>query len=139
MTDLIERELELTASPAEVWQALTDPDWLSDVAGRRGRARAAARAARRSFRSATEVTTGWVEEVSPPAADDRGAGRLAFWWAQDDEPASRVELALDRRPRRGPRAAGRRDPARSRCSTSSGSRCPATAAAARSVRRWWRR
>jgi hypothetical protein len=30
MTDLIERELELPASPVEVWQALTDPAWLQD-------------------------------------------------------------------------------------------------------------
>src|ERR1039457_5642738 len=29
MTDRIERELVLPASPGDVWRALTDPDWLS--------------------------------------------------------------------------------------------------------------
>jgi uncharacterized protein YndB with AHSA1/START domain len=33
------------------------------------------------------VRTGWVEDVSAPE-------RLSFWWAVDDEPASRVELKL---------------------------------------------
>ncbi|MGH2888649.1 MAG: hypothetical protein ACRDNJ_03375, partial [Solirubrobacteraceae bacterium] len=36
---------------------------------------------------------GWVEEVTPPAGA-RGEGRLAFWWAEGDEPASRVELTV---------------------------------------------
>lgn len=92
MTDLIERELELPASPVEVWQALTDPAWLQDWLADKvelelwpgGDAR---------FEIAGQVRAGWVEEVTPPAAG-RGAGRLAFWWARDDEPASRVELAL---------------------------------------------
>ena len=29
MTDLIERELSLPASVADVWRAITDPQWLS--------------------------------------------------------------------------------------------------------------
>jgi uncharacterized protein YndB with AHSA1/START domain len=95
MTDLIERQLDLPASPVEVWQALTDPawleSWLADVVLLElwpgGEAQ---------FTVGDRVRTGWVEEVSPPRDDDRdaGAGRLAFWWAQDDEPATRVELAL---------------------------------------------
>jgi uncharacterized protein YndB with AHSA1/START domain len=95
MTDLIERELELPASPAEVWQALTDPAWLSawladEVALELwpgGDAR---------FQIGDRVRTGWVEEVTAPPRDpgDGGAGPLAFWWAEDQEPASRVELAL---------------------------------------------
>jgi uncharacterized protein YndB with AHSA1/START domain len=95
MTELIERELELPASPAEVWQALTDPAWLSawladEVALELwpgGEAR---------FQIGDCVRTGWVEEVTEPGGDqsDGGTGRLAFWWAEDQEPASRVELAL---------------------------------------------
>jgi uncharacterized protein YndB with AHSA1/START domain len=98
MTDRIQRELELGAPPADVWQAVTDPDrladWLADEVLLElwpgGEAQ---------FRIGAEIRTGWVEEVSPPRAgarDDRldGAGRLAFWWAAEGEPASRVELQL---------------------------------------------
>jgi uncharacterized protein YndB with AHSA1/START domain len=93
MTDLVQRELELAASPEETWPALTDPAWLSAwladeveldcVPG--GEAR---------FRLGDEVRDGWVEEVSPPDEDPEGHGRLAFWWARDEEPASRVEIEL---------------------------------------------
>jgi uncharacterized protein YndB with AHSA1/START domain len=98
MTDRIQRELELNALPEAVWQAVTDPDWLADWLADEvllelwpgGEAR---------FRIGAEIRTGWVEEVSPPRAgardDELGeAGRLAFWWAPDGEPASRVELQL---------------------------------------------
>ena len=94
MTDLVARELDLNVSPADAWLALTDPDWLSMwladevsldcVPG--GEAR---------FRFEEEVREGWVEEVSPPGADQDSSGRLAFWWAHDDEPATRVELELE--------------------------------------------
>ncbi len=93
MTDLIEREVEFPASPTEVWQALTDPAWLQAWLADEvelelwpgGDAR---------FAIAGRVREGWVEEVTAPTDDGRRPGRLAFWWAQDDEPASRVELAL---------------------------------------------
>ena len=86
MTDHIERELELPASAVELWEALTDPEWLSSWLADEvtidllpgGDA---------SFRFGDEVKTGWVEEVSAPE-------RLAFWWASDGEPASRVELTI---------------------------------------------
>ncbi len=92
MTDLIEREMDFAASPDEVWAALTDPDWLGSWLADAvelelwpgGEAR---------FSLGDNVRTGWVEEVSAPAGDD-GDGRLAFWWAEDGEPASRVELSL---------------------------------------------
>ena len=89
MTDIIEREIELPAPVQTVWQAVTDPgclkEWLADEVlldlcpG--GEAR---------FVSGDEVRTGWVEEISPPGDERMGSGRLAFWWAVDDEPASRV-------------------------------------------------
>lgn len=100
MTDRIERELELPASPARVWESLTDPEllaeWLADEIVLElwpgGEAR---------FRTGALTRTGWVEEVSPPDPDasDSEAGRLIFWWAPDGEPASRVELALWGTPR----------------------------------------
>jgi uncharacterized protein YndB with AHSA1/START domain len=94
MTDLIKRELELPAAPDEVWRALTDPawleSWLADTVSIElwpgGEA---------LFTFGDRVRAGWVEEVSAPSADgDAGDGRLAFWWAEDDAPASRVELAI---------------------------------------------
>ncbi len=92
MTDLIQRELHLPAAPDDVWRAITDPEWLSgwladqvELELRPG--------GEASFRLGQEVRTGWVEEVTAPCHDG-GSGRLAFWWARDDEPASRVELVL---------------------------------------------
>jgi uncharacterized protein YndB with AHSA1/START domain len=89
VTDIIEREIELQAPVQTVWQAVTDPgclsEWLADEVlldlcpG--GEAR---------FVSGDEVRAGWVEEISPPGDERTGSGRLAFWWAVDDEPASRV-------------------------------------------------
>jgi uncharacterized protein YndB with AHSA1/START domain len=96
MTDRIERELELPSPSDEVWEALTDPErlagWLADEVSFDLRPGGDA-----SFRDGDTVRRGWVEEVSPP---DRpaGVGRLAFWWASDDEPASRVELTLEPAP-----------------------------------------
>jgi uncharacterized protein YndB with AHSA1/START domain len=95
MADLITRELELPAPPDDVWRALTDPgwleSWLADTVSLElwpgGEA---------LFTFGDRVRTGWVEEVSAPPADgeDPGEGRLAFWWAEDEEPASRVELVI---------------------------------------------
>jgi uncharacterized protein YndB with AHSA1/START domain len=97
MTDRIERELELPASPARVWASLTDPEllalWLADEVSLEPWPGGEAR-----FRTGELIRTGWVEEISAPDADgaESEAGRLIFWWAQDGEPASRVELALSR-------------------------------------------
>ncbi len=93
MSDLVQRELELDSSPDVAWTALTDPAWLAAwladeveldcVPG--GEAR---------FTLDGEVREGWVEEASAPHERDDGHGVLTFWWAHDDEPASRVELEL---------------------------------------------
>ena len=96
MSDTIERQIELPATVQTVWQALTDSEWLSEWLADEvwldlrpgGEAR---------FVSGDEVKTGWVEEVSPPGEDDPGSGRLAFWWAVDDEPASRVSFSVTSR------------------------------------------
>ena len=92
MTDRIERELELPAPSEEVWEALTDPErlsgWLADEV--RFDLRPGGDA---TFREGDTVREGWIEEVSPPATS-RQAGS-AFWWATDDEPATRVELTIE--------------------------------------------
>jgi uncharacterized protein YndB with AHSA1/START domain len=82
MADRIERELLIDAPPEDVWEAITGAGWLADevifdlVPG--GDA---------EFRTRDDVKTGWVEDVHAP-------DRLAFWWATDGEPATRVELTL---------------------------------------------
>ena len=94
MTDRIERELSLPASAADVWRAITDPEWLSGwladevelelLPGRRG-----------ELPLGDEVRTGWVEEVSAPGRRARcGHGAAGLLVGRDDEPASRVELVL---------------------------------------------
>ncbi len=83
MSDQIERELVIDASPEEVWDAVVSDGWLAEqvelemVPG--GEA---------TFRSSEQEKGGWVEEAHAPE-------RLVFWWASDDEPATRVELTLD--------------------------------------------
>jgi uncharacterized protein YndB with AHSA1/START domain len=92
MSDMIEREIELPAPVSTVWHALTDPDflseWLADEVWLELRPGGEAR-----FVTGDEVKNGWVEEVSPPG-EDATSGRLAFWWAVDDEPASRVSFSV---------------------------------------------
>jgi uncharacterized protein YndB with AHSA1/START domain len=83
MTDRIERELWLPAPPEAVWEAVTGDGWLADRVSLDLHPGGDAR-----FESDGDLRTGWVEDVSAP-------GRLSFWWAVDDEPASRVELRID--------------------------------------------
>ena len=93
MTDTIQREIQLPAPVGDVWQILTDPDalseWLADEVELELHP-----GGETSFVEGEEVRSGWVEEVSPPLPDGAGGGRLAFWWARDDEPASRVCFEL---------------------------------------------
>jgi len=46
------------------------------------------------FSSQGCVKSGWVEEALAPASVDDG-GTLVFWWADDGEIATRVELTLE--------------------------------------------
>ncbi len=85
MTERIERELWLPATPDTVWDAVTSDGWLAD------RVRIDLRPGGDAhFDSDGGARSGWVEDVSAP-------DRLTFWWALDDEPASRVELRIDER------------------------------------------
>ncbi|MBV9839209.1 MAG: SRPBCC domain-containing protein, partial [Solirubrobacterales bacterium] len=76
MSDRIEREQWLAATPEEVWDTVTGDGWLADRVtldlGPGGDAR---------FESGGSVRTGWVEDVRAPE-------RLSFWWAAGEEPAS---------------------------------------------------
>lgn len=93
MTDKIEREMELPAPVKDVWRVLTDPEglsaWLADEVLLDLRSGGEA-----NFVIGDEVRTGWVEEVSPPHPGGTEGGRLAFWWALRDEPATRVCFEL---------------------------------------------
>jgi uncharacterized protein YndB with AHSA1/START domain len=93
VTNRIERELLLDASVPEVWEAVTAGEWLADdvFLDLRPGGDATFRW-RDGWRD--EVKTGWVEEVRQPAGGG-AAGRLAFWWGQDGEPATRVELTVE--------------------------------------------
>jgi hypothetical protein len=99
MSDRIERELRLQASPDEVWEAVVRDGWLADEVDLDLRPGGDA-----VFRSAEATKFGWIEEVAH-------ASRLTFWWAADGEPATRVELTLWRESRR---ERWRRDPERER-------------------------
>jgi uncharacterized protein YndB with AHSA1/START domain len=94
MSERIERRLWLAASPEEVWDVVTGADWLADEVTFELRPGGDA-----SFRSSNKVKSGWVEEACDPARSTDGSGRLAFWWATDGEPATRVEVTLE--PARG--------------------------------------
>jgi hypothetical protein len=48
------------------------------------------------------VKTGWIEAVRRPDGQ-MNPGRLAFWWAENDEPATRVELTVEHFGDRGTR------------------------------------
>lgn len=95
MPDLIRRQMDLPAPPSDVWRAVTEPawlqTWLADEVWLELRPGGEAR-----FVIGERTLSGWVEEVAAPAPDGDGAAeaRLAFWWAQDGEPASRVQLSL---------------------------------------------
>jgi uncharacterized protein YndB with AHSA1/START domain len=82
MTERIERELLLPASPEEVWDVVTRDGWLADEVRLDLRPGGDA-----SFRTDDALKTGWIEDASAPS-------RLAFWWAAGAEPATRVELTL---------------------------------------------
>jgi hypothetical protein len=94
MSDRIERRLWIAASPEDVWDVITGADWLADEVrldlSPGGDA---------EFRTGEERKSGWVEEATRPGGTAEGAGRLAFWWATDGAPATRVEVSLE--PARG--------------------------------------
>jgi uncharacterized protein YndB with AHSA1/START domain len=91
MSERVRREVLLPASAQDVWEAVTSDGWLGDEVRLDLRPGGEA-----YFRLDRDVRSGWIEEVSAPTAA-RPRARLAFWWACDGEPASRVELTLVQR------------------------------------------
>ena len=83
MPERIERTLSLPAPPETIWEVVTDDGWLADEVCFDLRPGGDAH-----FQSQASSKAGWVEEAIAPS-------RLAFWWAVDDEPATRVELTLE--------------------------------------------
>ena len=79
MEPVVERELLLPATPEEVWESLTEPEWLGEGAHIEMRPSGDVRAGGR---------TGFVEWVDPPSG-------IAFWWSEDDGEATRVEISLE--------------------------------------------
>src|SRR5437588_776691 len=71
MSDRIQRELILPATPDEVWEAVTGDGWLADEVELTLEPGGDAR-----FSCGESVKTGWVEDAHAPE-------RLAFWWAAD--------------------------------------------------------
>jgi len=69
MGDTVKREVEIEATPAEVWEALATDEgrdrWLEDDPER---------------------------EIHVEVADE--PSRLVWWWWRGDEPATRVELLV---------------------------------------------
>jgi uncharacterized protein YndB with AHSA1/START domain len=82
MSEQVQRDVVLPAAPEDVWDAITASGWLAEEVELDLKPGGDA-----TFRSGEEQKTGWIEEVSAPF-------RLAFWWAFDGEPATRVELTL---------------------------------------------
>jgi uncharacterized protein YndB with AHSA1/START domain len=82
MTERIERELTVEAPADLVWHAVISDGWLAEEVVFELQPGGDA-----SFRSGDGTKTGWVEDVLV-------GERLAFWWASDDDPATRVELTL---------------------------------------------
>ena len=85
MSERIERELWLPASPEVVWDAVTSDGWLAERVSFDLRPGGEA-----EFESAGGARHGWIEDVSAPT-------RLTFWWSVDEDPASRVEIRIDGR------------------------------------------
>ncbi len=94
MDDRVERELWLEASALDVWEAITADGWLAEEARLDLEPGGDA-----WFRCEDGIREGWVEEAQTPG-ETGGCGRLVFWWAADDEPASRVELTIEERAER---------------------------------------
>jgi uncharacterized protein YndB with AHSA1/START domain len=88
MVDQIERELVLPASPEAVWEVVTASGWLAEEVELDLTPGGDA-----SFRTEEWERSGWVEEAVAPTGDE--VARLVFWWSEDGDPATRVELTLE--------------------------------------------
>lgn len=74
----VERELVVPEEPDQVWETLSEPEWLGEDASIELWPNGDVRAGDRS---------GFVEEADAPR-------RLTFWWSAEGEESTRVELEL---------------------------------------------
>ena len=82
---VVKREIEIDASPEEVWEAVTDPErWLGDEVDAPDGMEPGAEIV---VRDGDGERRGRVESADPP-------GRLVWWWWREDEPATRVEVLV---------------------------------------------
>ncbi|HEX2414395.1 MAG TPA: SRPBCC domain-containing protein [Thermoleophilaceae bacterium] len=80
MEHAVERELHVPETADQVWETLTEPEWLGEDASIELREAGEVRVGER---------TGFVEEAEP-------ARRLVFWWrGPEEDEATRVELDLE--------------------------------------------
>lgn len=94
MAELVRREVTLEVDVEKAWQAIVDADrlsqWLADEVELEPWPGGEAR-----FATAGRERSGWVEQATPPQRSTRAhPGRLVFWWSEDGEPATRVELEV---------------------------------------------
>jgi len=87
MSEEASSELTVPASPEETWEALTDPEqlteWLVEDAELDLRP-----GGDLAFRVDGEERGGFIEEVEAPR-------RLVFWWGPDGDEPTRVEIELE--------------------------------------------
>ena len=87
MSEEASSELTVPASPEETWDALTDPEqlteWLAEDAELDLRP-----GGDLAFRVDGEERGGFIEEVDEPR-------RLVFWWGPDGDEPTRVEIELE--------------------------------------------
>src|SRR3954447_15688578 len=82
---VVKREIEIEASPEDVWEAVTDPArWLGEEVDAPDGMEPGAEIV---VRDAHGHRHGRVESADPP-------GRLVWWWWREDEPATRVEILV---------------------------------------------
>ena len=87
MENQVTREIELDATPDEVWQALTDPEQLAGWLGTEAEIEAHPGGAL-AIETEDGSREGWIEEYEP-------ARRLTIWWSNGDEDTARVQFDLE--------------------------------------------
>lgn len=85
----VQRELVLPAPVNEVWKIVTGDGWLAEEVVLELQPGGDAR-----FTGPHPTRNGWVEEAQAPEGGEEAA-RLIFWWENDRESGSRVELILE--------------------------------------------
>ena len=88
MADEVTREMEMPASPEVVWHWLTDSELLGTWLGVEVEVDAKPGGELRVRGGSDPERIGWVEEVQE-------SQRLVFWWQENGQDATRVQLELE--------------------------------------------